>query len=109
MINYNILKIIVDKVTTNQWKNKVKKMNKEYKKIYFYADGLKGHKCICGVYFYRSRNIQVFYRHYISIGYINKCLICGYLGTRNITIKVPERYHYTSGMDHLKGYKKLKK
>jgi len=35
ILNKNILHIIMDKVSLNHWKNKVKNINKEYFEIYY--------------------------------------------------------------------------
>jgi len=113
MINYNIFKKIIDRVAINRWINKVKKINKEYKKIYNYDDYfniLYGIKCICiKKSEERRKKITMLGRYLVYVGEVIICIKCGYLHKSTRTIIINKKYHYTSGMDHPKGYKKNEK
>jgi len=104
MINYNIFKKIVDKVAANKWKNKVKEMNKEYKKIYHFKGNLWGTECECDTS-YKFKGIELLNRISIFIGELKQCSECGYLNKHKNYQIVSSKYHYTSGMNDSRGYK----
>jgi len=107
MINYNIFKIIVDKVVVNKWKNKIKMMNQEYKKIYYYDYAIFGNTCKC--YIGMDKQIMLYDRRTIFIGELKQCSECGYLIEYEGQQNVSSKYHYTSGMNDPKAYKKIEK
>jgi len=113
-INKNIMKIIMDKMALNQWKNKVKKINGEYYRIYEYdlnclyinSKNMCIHSNDSYYYLYqyddRSDN-KIFHNK------IKKCIKCNGMYneiTYNVC-KLPKNYDYTSGMDDANGYKKI--
>jgi len=113
-INKNIMKKIMDNVALNEWKNKVKDINGEYHHYF------KWNECLtlnisnypeCGKYPLYT------HRHYMDgssiwSGKIIKCPLCdkyhpSVIGNV-IKSKIPEKYYFSSGLNHRRGYKKLK-
>ncbi len=112
MINHNIRKIIFDKAAFNQWKDNMRKINTEYCTIFIYCYHGYNDKHLsyiknckqCDSEFKRkigSRDHVEFYQ-FIYIFNFNLCLMC-----ENRGIRLPNKYWYSSGMDHSAAYKKI--
>jgi len=109
MINYNIMKKIIDKVAKNQLQKKVKKLNKEYNKIYYTDCYEELYYGICDCYsgFVGEEIVSMEGRDEIYINSIKIHKKCGYvIEGKYETIDIPQRYNYTSGMNDRRGYKK---
>ncbi len=96
MINRNIRRIIIDKVALMYHQSKIKVINQEYQKKYYWNDG---HQFV-------SSHTQL---HSCNYRNVSKCVytkIYGLLlGDREITF-LPKTYHYSSGCNYYYGYKK---
>jgi len=112
-INKNIMKIIMYKMALNKWKNKVKKINGEYHHYFEWTE-------------YLSLNSNNYHpnRNYIVYSYrkiegpctiwnckIRKCSQCDKyhpsIFGHELKYQIPEKYCYSSGMNHRNGYKKI--
>ncbi len=111
MINYNIRRIIMDKVALIRWQNCIKRVNSEYHGYYYECGGgrIGSNSCdecqtdyIC-YYNYRP----VWYPNIIGNHKIHRCKY-GIIHPRNakLNIRIPEYYWYTSGMNHPYAYEK---
>jgi len=106
MINYNIFKIIIDKVAVNKWKKKVKKLNNEYKKIYYIDKNNNPYVRFCKCYYQCEVELFVYIRTQIYISFYTLDKKCGYISQCGYIFKeLPKKYYYTSGMNDLEGYK----
>jgi len=113
-VNKNIMKKIMDNVALNEWKNKVKKINGEYYRIYIYLfDNLRLNiENSCNhvisshydLYHFKYRPDNQIFHHNIC-----KCILCNgiYIKTIHDVYILPKNYDYTSGMDDPNGYKKI--
>ncbi len=113
MLNYNIRRIIFDKVVLNRWKSGIKKIIKEYKaRITWYENSRFGgnfylrYNIICKVcnikndFIVGSRNVDILGK--FRCGY--SFLVC-----RNCSDNkrhLPKKYWYSSGKNHPTAYKK---
>jgi len=111
-INKNIMKKIMDKMALNKWKNKVKKINGEYNHYFEW----NGYLSLNSNNFHQNRNYIVYsYRENEGPGSIWNCKIrkCSYCDKYHPSVfgyslecQFPEKYFYSSGMNHRNGYKK---
>jgi len=116
IINKNIFAKIIDNISLNKWKNKVKRINDEYHCTYSYIDerimSKDNSRCCCSgsgsftIYQYRTKNLNNYFDYVICNNTKKKCnkcnkIIYGYRKVSNISIK----HHYSSGFDNLNGYK----
>jgi len=110
MINYNIFKKIIDKVASNNWNKKIKRINQEYDKIFYIENEIYCY-ITCGCYTGENCNeiLHLRFRNTIFEDSLTIHKKCGYPKGMDISINIPKRYHYTSGMDNPKGYKKNEK
>jgi len=100
MINKNILHIIIDNTALNKWKNKVSKINKQYKQQLFYLDNY----VICDWFYFNFR-----YLHEIINCDRWEIYHCSYQRSRKIYTTgkyLPKYYVYSSGSQNPRGYKK---
>jgi len=114
-INKNIMKIIVDKMALNKWKNKIKNINAEYYYIYEeFCDNLYiniNNECKCfgefnddiPFYQFREYDLDDVICHYTIV----KCNVCNKIDVKTINdiCVLSKNYFYTSGMNDPNGYK----
>jgi len=104
MINYNIRKIIIDKVAINKWKNKVKNINQEYMNVY-YIDNYDNFMAIIDEI--KSRYVWIYEnRKYVYPKSLSIDKRTGYvIFPSQDTVSISKRYLYTSGKNYSRGYK----
>jgi len=113
IINKNIMKIIIDKMALNQWKNKVKNINNQYLNYFewFLSSGLtinKKNYPLCSIIIIYSYRDTIFYR-YVYNRSVSRCYRCKNYHPKVEIVHVgniPEKYYYSSGLNDRNGYKK---
>jgi len=118
------MKIIIDKMALNQWKNKVSKMHESYRFKYVYHKGsiLTNQKNLCDdfadlpLYNYRELskpywNCTTYMNWAPSIKNYSKIISCWACDRKTIEkqvyeLSLPKKYIYSSGMNDRNGYKK---
>ena len=117
IINKNILHKIIDIVTFNQWENNMKLINKEYHKYFHLVSDSDGHD-FCGTSRrndkfpnYLDLNNRILYYDLSFNGIFHFKIFNNYwsqlkeIDWFSTCTKLPKNYAYSSGKNHLYGYK----